>query len=179
MRVISGFAKKKQLKTLKSKNLRPTTQRVKEAMFSIIQFLIEDAVVLDLFAGSGQLGIEALSRGAQSCTFVDNSQPAIKTQINNLKSTNLYEKANVVLSEGISFLKKTNVKFDIIIADPPYNSNILLKVLKLASLNLKNCGIIICEHMKGLILPQDIENIELQKQYSYGKINLSFYKNMV
>ena len=150
-----------------------------EAMFSIIQFSIEDAAVLDLFAGSGQLGIEALSRGAKSCTFVDNSQPAIKTQINNLKSTNLYEKAYVVFSESISFLKKTNVKFDIIIADPPYNSNILFKVLKLASLNLKNCGIIICEHMKGLILPQDVENIKLQKKYSYGKISLSFYKNII
>ena len=95
MRVIAGSAKKKQLLTLKSNTLRPTTERVKEAMFSIIQFSIEDAAVLDLFAGSGQLGIEALSRGAKSCTFVDNSQPAIKTQINNLKSTNLYENNGV------------------------------------------------------------------------------------
>ncbi len=179
MRVITGIAKKTQLMTLKNPHLRPTTEKVKEAMFSIVQLKIKNSTVLDLFAGSGQLGIEALSRGAKSCTFVDCSFAAHKLQIANLKATNLYEKAKVVLCRGVYFLKKTKSKYDLIILDPPYKSNLLFDVLQLVQLKINSCGIIVCEHEKNLELPPNFKNIELQKQYNYGRIKLSFYKNTV
>lgn len=179
MRVITGFAKKKPLLTLNEKTLRPTTARVKEAMFSIIQFEIENKVVLDLFSGSGQLGIEALSRGAKSCTFVDCSPKAHKIEIENLKNTNLNKNARVIISNALTFLKNTKNKYDIIILDPPYKENMLCEALNLAQYKTSPNGIIICEHLKSLELNKTYENIILQKQYDYGKIRLSFFKNKV
>ena len=96
MRVISGKAKGRKLLTLGGDEVRPTTDRVKEAMFSILHFRLPNAAVLDLFAGSGQLGIEAISRGAKICTFVDNSREAQKIQLQNLKLTNLFKNSRVV-----------------------------------------------------------------------------------
>ena len=96
MRVITGTAKGRQLSTLKGEDIRPTTDRVKEAMFSILHFNLQGSKVLDLFAGSGQLGIEAISRGAKICTFVDNSREAQKIQLQNLKLTNLFKNSRVV-----------------------------------------------------------------------------------
>ncbi len=175
MRVITGFAKKKPLLTLNEKTLRPTTMRVKEAMFSIIQFEIENKDVLDLYSGSGQLGIEALSRGAKSCTFVDCSFMAHKIEIKNLKNTNLKKNAKVIVSKALTFLKNTKNKYDIIILDPPYKENMLYDALNLAQFKLKSNGIIICEHLKNLELNHNFSNIALQKQYDYGKIRLSFF----
>lgn len=177
MRVITGTAKGKQLSTLKGEEVRPTTDRVKEGMFSIIQFDILNSKVLDLFAGSGQLGIEALSRGAKMCTFVDNSREAQKIQLQNLKSTNLYKKSRVIFSDSISFLKTTD-KYDIIILDPPYNTDLLLQALQIVSDKLNDNGIVICEHLKSLEMPDNIQNISLQKQYKYGKIKLTTYRKM-
>lgn len=178
MRVITGTAKGKPLSTLKGDEVRPTTDRVKEGMFSIIQFDILNSKVLDLFAGSGQLGIEALSRGAQMCTFVDNSREAQKIQLQNLKSTNLYKNSRVIFSNSISFLKTTTDKYDIIILDPPYSTNLLLQALPMVSDKLNDNGIVICEHLKSLNMPENIQNISLQKQYKYGKIKLTTYRKM-
>lgn len=178
MRVITGIAKKKPLLSLSENFLRPTTQKVKEAIFSIIQLKIENSVVLDLFSGSGQLGIEALSQGAKHCTFVDISKKAHTIEIKNLKSTNLEKKATVVLSEGLKFIKKTKENFDIIFLDPPYEKTELLKkAVELSEKKLKNNGIIICEHKKCLNMTNCFENISLQKQYCYGRIKLSIYTN--
>ena len=177
MRVITGFAKKKPLLTLSEKTLRPTTMRVKEAMFSIIQFEIENKDVLDLYSGTGQLGIEALSRGAKSCTFVDCSPKAHEIEIENLKNTNLKKNAKVIVSKALTFLKNTKNIYDIIILDPPYKENMLCDALNLAQFKLTKDGIIICEHLKKLELNDDFSNIILQKQYDYGKIRLSFFKN--
>lgn len=177
MRVITGIAKKKPLKTLKESFLRPTTEKVKEAMFSIIQFKINSTVVLDLFAGSGQLGIEAISRGAKCCTFVDSSIQAHKVELLNLKNTKLEKNAKVIISDALTFLKNTKEKYDIIFLDPPFHSDLLIKSLQLAEFKLTDRGIIICEHMKNVNLPNDFKNISLQKQYQYGKINLTFYEN--
>ena len=178
MRVITGTAKGKPLSTLKGDEVRPTTDRVKEGMFSIIQFDILNSKVLDLFAGSGQLGIEALSRGAQMCTFVDNSREAQKIQLQNLKSTNLYKNSRVIFSDSISFLKTTTDKYDIIILDPPYNTDLLLQAIQIVSDKLNDNGIVICEHLNSLNMPENIQNISLQKQYKYGKIRLTTYRKM-
>ena len=100
MRVISGEARGRKLFALRGEEVRPTTDRVKEAMFSILHFNLQGSKVLDLFAGSGQLGIEAISRGAKICTFVDNSREAQKIQLQNLKLTNLFKNSRVVFSDG-------------------------------------------------------------------------------
>ena len=178
MRVITGTAKGKPLSTLKGDEVRPTTDRVKEGMFSIIQFDILNSKVLDLFAGSGQLGIEALSRGAKMCTFVDNSRESRNIQLQNLKSTNLYKNSRVIFSDSISFLKTTTDKYDIIILDPPYNTDLLLQAIQIVSDKLNDNGMVICEHLKSLNMPENIQNISLQKQYKYGKIRLTTYRKM-
>lgn len=146
-------------------------------MFSIVQLEIKNSIVLDLFSGSGQLGIEALSRGAKHCFFVDISKKAHTIEIKNLKSTNLFKKATVVLSNGLKFIKKTKEKFNIIFLDPPYEETELLKkTIEFSQEKLKNNGLLVCEHKKCLNMPNCFENISLQKQYKYGRIGLSIYK---
>ena len=117
MRVITGTARGRVLRTLEGEDVRPTTDRVKEAVFSIIQFEIEGRRVLDLFAGSGQLGIEALSRGAASATFVDMSKDSLSAVKYNLEHTKLGDNAKVVQTDALSFLKLTKDKFDIVFLD--------------------------------------------------------------
>ncbi len=178
MRVITGTARGRKLVTIKGNDVRPTTDRVKEAMFSIIQFDLIGAKVLDLFAGSGQLGIEALSRGASLCTFVDNLREAHQTEIENLKLTGLNKASRVVLSDSLSFIKNTTDRYDIIIMDPPYRTNLLLDALKLTSNKLSDNGIVICEHELALDMPENLDDITLQKQYKYGKIKLTTYRKV-
>lgn len=176
MRVITGTARGKRLKTLESMDVRPTSDRVKESIFSIIQFDVEGSVVLDLFSGSGQLGIEALSRGAKHVTFVDNSKNSIEVTKENLISTGLSTNSRVANMESIDFLKGTKNTFDIALLDPPYNKGILLNVLPLLEEKMNDNGIVICEHEDSLKLPQKIGRLELSKEYKYGKISLSLYK---
>ena len=133
MRVITGTARGRVLRTLEGEDVRPTTDRVKEAVFSIIQFEIEGRRVLDLFAGSGQLGIEALSRGAASATFVDMSKDSLSTVKYNLEHTKLGDNAKVVQTDALSFLKLTKDKFDIVFLDPPYASSLVVDSMKLLS----------------------------------------------
>ena len=120
MRVISGKARGVTLKTPDGNQTRPTADRVKEALFSIIQFDLPGAKILDLFAGSGQLGIEALSRGADSALFIDASDKACALVKENLRRTKLTEQAEVIRSDYLSYLKNCRKKFNIIILDPPY-----------------------------------------------------------
>lgn len=133
MRVITGTARGRVLRTLEGEDVRPTTDRVKEAVFSIIQFEIEGRRVLDLFAGSGQLGIEALSRGAASATFVDMSKDSLSAVKYNLEHTKLGDNAKVVQTDALSFLKLTKDKFDIVFLDPPYASSLVVDSMKLLS----------------------------------------------
>ena len=114
MRVITGSARGRVLRTLEGEDVRPTTDRVKEAIFSIIQFEIEGRQVLDLFAGSGQLGIEALSRGAAYATFTDMNKDAVNIVKQNLLSTGLHRNSAVLQTDAITFLKNSKKKFDII-----------------------------------------------------------------
>ena len=125
MRVITGSARGRRLKELEGMETRPTTDRVKEGLFNVLQFDIEGRRVLDLFAGTGQLGIECLSRGAASAVFVDKRPDAVKLIRENLKLCDLTDRARVVAGDSMEFLKSVREKFDLVLLDPPYQAELL------------------------------------------------------
>lgn len=174
MRVITGTARGRRLKTPENYDIRPTTDNVKESIFNIIQFDIEGRRVLDLFAGTGQLGIECLSRGAAEAVFVDESSAAVKIVKENLKICGL--SAAVMQCDAISFLRGCG-KFDLIFIDPPYDSDIYNEVLKtINSVDiLSDGGIIICEARRDRQLPEMTEPYKKQREYTYGKVKLCKY----
>lgn len=178
MRVISGIAKGVNLKTPEGLATRPTTDRIKEAMFSIIQFDIPGMKVLDLFGGTGQLGIEALSRGAKSAVFVDASDSACRLIKENLKRTKLDASARVVRSDYQTFLKTTQERFDIILLDPPYAEVFLENSLKLITEIdiLQTNGIIVTERPLEKVLPWDFPGYIRSRDYKYGKTLLTVYR---
>lgn len=175
MRVITGSARGRKLITLEGNDVRPTTDKVKEAMFSSIQFEIEGAAVLDLFAGSGQLGIEALSRGAKNAVFVDNSKKSLEIVKKNLDITGFTDRSEIYNMNSSDFLKITDRKFDFMFLDPPYNKGILAEILPQLSKKLNSDGKIFCEHEQNLVMPEEIQGLRLKKTYKYGKINVSLY----
>lgn len=178
MRVITGKARGIQLKTPDGMQTRPTSDRVKEALFSIIQFDIPGAQVLDLFGGTGQLGIEALSRGAQSAVFVDAGEKACALIRENLKRTKLETDARVVRSDYLDYLKRTREKFDIIFLDPPYAEVFLENALNIITEIdiLQTNGIIIAERPLGKELPWDFEGYRRSRDYKYGNTLLTVYR---
>ena len=178
MRVITGKARGVVLKTPDGMLTRPTADRVKEALFSIIQFDIPTARILDLFGGTGQLGIEALSRGAKSAVFVDEREDACKLIRENLKRTRLSEDARVVRSDYLVFLRSTTEKFDIIFLDPPYAEVFLEKALKMITEIdiLQSGGIIVTERPLGKDLPWDFPGFTRSKDYNYAKTTLTLYR---
>ncbi len=176
MRVITGSARGRVLKTLEGEDVRPTTDRVKEAIFSIIQFEIEGREVLDLFAGSGQLGIEALSRGAAYATFTDLSKDAVSVIKSNLLSTGLHKNSAVLQSDAFSFLRNSRKKFDIVFIDPPYSKGLVQKALPLVADVMNDGGVIICEHPYGEEMPQKAGRFSIYREYKYSKVALTVYR---
>ncbi len=176
MRVITGTAKGKKLKPLDSMDVRPTTDRVKEAVFSAIQFDIEGRVFLDLFAGSGQMGIEALSRGAKFAYFVDNSNDSVKICCENLKAVGFEGISQVLRRDADAFLSSCYEKFDIAFLDPPYKTGLLLNSALKVTEKMKDSGIIICEHPLAEDMPHELNDFTLFRAYRYSKICISIYK---
>jgi len=176
MRVISGIIKGKKLESLSDESLRPTTDRVKEAIFSVIQFEIENRSFLDLFSGSGQMAIEALSRGAKFVTLVDNSSKSIKIINNNLQRSNFTDKADVFNLDYEEFLKNNKKNFDIVFLDPPYKKGLLQKALEKVEKITNESGVIICENPVEEELPKRVGKFYLRKSFKYGKIKTSFYR---
>ena len=178
MRVITGKARGVQLKTPEGMLTRPTADRVKEALFSIIQFDLPGARVLDLFGGTGQLGIEALSRGAKSAVFVDQREEACRLIRENLKRTRLEQDGKVVRSDYLDYLKRCRENFDIILLDPPYAEVFLENALKcITEIDiLQSGGIIIAERPLGKELPFEYEGYTRSKDYKYGKTLLTIYR---
>lgn len=176
MRVVAGFLKGRRLLSPPDRDIRPTSDRVKEGMFNILQFSLKDADVLDLFAGTGQLGIEALSRGAAHCTFVDGAPSSCKILKTNLSLCALEEKATVICCKAEKFLTGTLQLYDIILLDPPYHRDLILPLLPLLSLRLKEEGKIICEAESTLSLPEEAGSLIKSKEYRYGKIKLIVYE---
>ena len=178
MRVITGSARGRRLGELKGMETRPTTDKVKESIFNCIQFDVEDARVLDLFAGTGQLGIEALSRGAAHCTFVDKGREPVSVIRENLKKTRLEERAEVVQADYSSYLKTCRGQFDLILLDPPYAEIFLETALKIISEIdiLTNSGIIVCERPFEKSLPDDIPGLARYRDYRYGKAAVTIFR---
>ncbi|HOA34099.1 MAG TPA: 16S rRNA (guanine(966)-N(2))-methyltransferase RsmD [Clostridiales bacterium] len=176
MRVITGIAKGRRLFTLEGNDVRPTSEKVKEAIFSIIQFEIEGRRVLDLFAGSGQLGIEALSRGAESAVFVDSSRAAVDVIKKNLEVSGLYDKAVVKNTNALTFLETYDSFFDIAFVDPPYSQGLAAAALERLPMCMSESGIIICETRFNEELPTDLGSLKLYRTYKYSKTSVSVYR---
>ena len=178
MRVISGSARGKKLKELQGDETRPTIDRIKEALFSMLQFELPGRAVLDLFGGTGQLGIEALSRGAGQATFVDLSRESTALMRENLKHTQLEDKGRVVQADSITFLGTCKEKFDIILLDPPYESDLLEQAMqRIARFDiLRENGIIVCESTAAKEVPTVTAPYVQGKTYKYGKIKLTVYR---
>ena len=178
MRVITGSARGRRLQTLEGDAVRPTTDMVKEAMFSIVHFDVENACVLDMFCGCGQLGIEALSRGAQSAVFVDIARQSMQVTEKNLEATGFRSKAKTVISNSLEYLDRTSEIFDIAFLDPPYKAGIMEDAIERVRLHMSENGIIVCETSADEVLPEDIEGFT-SKRYKYGKIALTVYRKVV
>ncbi len=175
MRVITGIARGRKLKTLEGNDVRPTTDRVKESIFSIINFQVQGSAILDLFCGSGQLGIEALSRGADFASFVDNSKNSIEVTRENLLDTKLMGSARLNLMDCCEYLRSLKTTFDIVLMDPPYSMGHIEKVLPLLEGKVKEGGTVVCEHEERLVLPDEVGKLKKRKEYKYGHIWVTTY----
>ena len=174
MRVISGKYRGKNLIGFDIDGTRPTMDRVKESLFAMIQNKLKDSVVLDLFAGSGSLGIEALSNGAKEAYFVDSNMELINIIKKN--TANMDERINIIKSDYKDALSNFKVKFDIIFLDPPYKLNLINDALdRIMKYNLLNTnGIVVCEYENEEINT----NLELIKFKSYGSKNIKIFKSV-
>ena len=174
MRIISGKYKGREIKGYNIDGTRPTMDRVKESLFASIQNYVKGSICLDLFAGSGGLGIEALSEGALSCYFVDNNKIVIDTLKKNLTSLKVEEDYFLIKKDYVEALKTFDMKFDIIFLDPPYHLNMMNNAIDLIIENnlLNDGGIIVCEYEEGTV------NCDLQilKEKRYGSKNVTIFK---
>lgn len=178
MRVISGSARGRKLKALPGLDTRPTADSVKESLFNILQFDIEGRRALDLFAGTGQLGIEALSRGAAWCDFVDASPAAVKLVRENLQTTGFSGRARVTQRDFLAFLQGCRgKKYDLVFLDPPYAQTALERALEaIAAIDIvSECGIIVCESPAEKSLPELDAPYGRGREYRYGKAKLTLY----
>ena len=176
MRVISGKYKGKKLDGFDIDGTRPTMDRVKESLFGIIQMKVKNSIVLDLFAGSGSLGIEALSNGANTCYFVDNSSMTLKVLKNNLSNIDNSIILDKDYMEALIYFVKNNIKFDRIFLDPPYNLLLINSCIKYIQDNnlLNKQGIIICEYEKEIIKKL---SYTIKKEKKYGTTNIMILEN--
>ncbi len=178
MRVITGTARGRRLEELPGLDTRPTTSKVKEGLFSAIQFDIEGRRVLDLFAGTGQLGIEALSRGAAWCDFVDSSPAAMKIVRRNAEACGFSGRAGFYQRDFSAFLDRAGERYGLVFLDPPYASDALEKALeRIAAIDIvTGNGIIVCESSGSHTLPDLPDPYELGREYRYGKTKVTLYR---
>lgn len=180
MRVVSGDLKGRVLKAVPGTSTRPTTDKVKEALFNMIGPYFTGGLGLDLFAGSGGLGIEALSRGLDKVIFVDREGKAIHVINENLKSCDLEEKAEVYRNDAVRALKaiqKRELVFDFIFLDPPYKKQQLVKLLEMMDKEglIHQEGLIVCEHASDIRLPEKIGKLVQTRNEKYGIIGITLY----
>ncbi|WP_096154751.1 MULTISPECIES: 16S rRNA (guanine(966)-N(2))-methyltransferase RsmD [Bacillus] len=182
MRVISGVYKGRQLKAVPGMNTRPTTDKVKESIFNMIGPYFEGGIALDLFGGSGGLGIEALSRGIDKVVFVDKDGKAIQTIKKNVEELKLNDSVEIYRNDAIRALnainKREDIRFDLILLDPPYKRHqleLLLETIEEYKL-LKQDGIIMAEHSNEVKLPDIIGSLHISKKETYGTTVISVYK---
>lgn len=178
MRVITGSAKGTTLKTPDGLLTRPTTERVKEALFSSLHFMLPGRKVLDLFSGTGQMGIEALSRGASSCVFIDNRKEAVALIQENVRRAKLEKQAKVLQSDYLAYLERCRERFDIILLDPPYAEKFLENALqKISEIDiLAEDGIIVTERPVEKSLEGEFTGLTRLKDHRYGKIMITMFQ---
>ena len=177
MRVIAGEARGRRLEALPGTDVtRPTLDQVKEAMFSIVQFDLPGARVLDLFAGSGQLGIEALSRGAAGCVFLDRDRRAVELIAQNCRAAGVFDRARVAQGEAESFLCATKDLFHIVLLDPPYHKGTLAAILPAVAKVTAPGGTVLCESELAADLPDECGGLLKKKQYRYGTVLVTRYE---
>ncbi len=179
LRIITGTARGTRLETVEGDDLvRPTPEKVKEALFSALQFDIEGRRVLDLFAGSGQLGLETLSRGAESATLVDGADISVSVIRRNAEKCGFGKEAKIIRSDYKVFLAGCREQFDIAFLDPPYGTGILQKALPAVTQVMSEAGLIVCEHPLSEELPEVCEGFSIVKTYRYGKIGITLYRRV-
>ncbi len=176
MRIITGIARGKRLVTPAGLDVRPTPERVKEGLFSALHFDIEGRRVLDLFAGSGQLSMEALSRGAESAVLVDNSAASLKAAKSNIEICGFQDKAKTFQLDYSAFCAMSRDTFDIAFLDPPYNEGLLLPALKAVLPLMSDYGFVVCEHPPEVELPKEVGGFAVSRTYRYGKVIVSVYR---
>lgn len=184
LRVIGGILKGKKLYSVRDMSIRPTADRLRESIFNILSQRVIDAVVLDLFAGTGALGIEALSRGAESVVFVDNRKKALSVLKRNIDSCTLDQKASIVkwnIRQNLNCIRSIKQNFDLVFLDPPYDNNLIKPTLfnldKCHS--LKNGAFVIVEHSLFEPIPTDLIAFDLLDQRKYGKTLVSFLNYVI
>lgn len=179
MKIISGTLKGRKIEGYDIEGTRPTMDRVKESLFGMIQDYIKDSMILDLFAGSGNLGVEAISNGAKISYFIDNNPEVIKILNKNITNLNIKSQSRVILSDwkkALNTFANQNIKFDLIFIDPPYAYDVYEKILnKVSALNLlTDNGLLIMEH-SNLHLPSTYEKLTLYKERNYGNKSITIY----
>ncbi|MEH7383911.1 16S rRNA (guanine(966)-N(2))-methyltransferase RsmD [Bacillus sp. JJ1521] len=182
MRVVSGSKKGLHLKAVPGVSTRPTTDKVKESIFNMIGPYFDGGNGLDLFGGSGGLGIEALSRGIDKVIFVDRDQKAIQTIKGNLETCQFVEHAEVYRNEAFRALKaivKRDIQFDLILLDPPYKQQKLIELFEEISKHqlLTKNGYIVAEHGSEVVLEKSIGNLRLVRHEIYGIIGISIFRH--
>ena len=176
MRVITGTARGTKLETVPGQDVRPTADRVKEGLFSAIHFALPGRAVLDLFAGSGQLGIEALSRGAGLCVFVDQDRRSQEVIKRNVQAAKVAERARILQSEALSYLARCRDQFDFVFVDPPYHCGQYGEILTALAPVLAPGGKVLVEGERDLPLDERYGLLVQQKRYRYGKTVITLYQ---
>jgi 16S rRNA (guanine966-N2)-methyltransferase len=184
LRIIGGALKGKKLYSVRDQSIRPTADRLREAIFNILSHRVLDAVVLDLFSGTGALGIEALSRGAESVLFVDNSKRALSVLRRNIESCMLDQKTKIIkwnIRQNLNCIRSNQPTFDLVFFDPPYNKDLIKPSLfNLDQSNsLKDGACIVIEHSLLEPIPKDLISFDLKDQRKYGKTLVSFLNYVI
>ena len=175
MRVITGTARGRKLTAPEGLEVRPTADMVKEAMFTIVAFDVPGARVLDLFAGSGQLGIEALSRGASHAVFIDHNPESIQHIKANLNATGHFSNASVANMDSLSYLRRCQDRFDLAFLDPPYGKQLIDEALPMVAGVMGENGLILCETGRDEAVPETAGDFVVKKHYRYGKKKVTVY----
>lgn len=175
MRIIAGEMRSRTILAPKGTDTRPTLDRTRESLFNIIAAWCPDARVLDLYAGSGQLGIEALSRGAARCVFLDENREAVSIVMRNCKACGVFDRSRVNVGEAARYLSACREQFDVVLLDPPFHNGTLENILPIVDKCVAPGGIVICESETKLVLPAEVGGLQLKKQYKYGKVLLWKY----
>lgn len=181
MRIITGEYRGRKLEAPAGSDVRPTSDKVKESIFNMLMYDVYGSVCIDLFAGTGNLGLEALSRGAKMCWFCDNSRESIKYIKENIEKCGAQDKSKVVTGDYMKCLERVKEPVDLIFIDPPYGSDLYEKALEnIDSLDLlADEGIIIAEHDKYVDLPETVGNLKVFKEKKYGRIRVTMYMKEV